>query len=67
MIKINYEAMEDEEMTDKEIDENNLNFLVNCPWDILERYFDDVDVSQKEEAIYLLRNRILELENNTLH
>ena len=64
MIKINYEP---DEMTDEEIDENNLNFLVNCPWDILEQYFDDVDVSQKEEAIYLLRNRILELENNTLH
>ena len=64
MIKINYEP---DEMTEEEINENNLNFLVNCPYDILEEYFDDVDVSQKEEAIYLLRNRILELENNTLH
>jgi len=64
MIKINYEP---DEMTEEEINENNVNFLVNCPYDILEEYFDFADVNQKEEAIYLLRNRILELENNTLH
>ena len=67
MIKIKYEPMKDKEMTEEEIDENNLNFLVNCPYDVLEEYFDVVDESQNEEAIYLLRNRILELENNTVH
>ncbi len=67
MMKIKYEPMKDKEMTEQEIDENNLNFLVNCPYDVLEEYFNAVDESQKEEAIYLLRNRILELENNTVH
>ena len=66
-MKIKYEPMKDKEMTEQEIDENNLNFLVNCPYDVLEEYFDVVDENQKEEAIYLLRNRILELENNTVH
>ena len=66
-MKIKYEPMKDKEMTEQEIDENNLNFLVNCPYDVLEEYFNAVDEGQKEEAIYLLRNRILELENNTVH